>query len=335
MTETVLIVGAGLAGVRCAETLREESFGGRILLVGDEPVAPYERPALSKQLLAGTRDDIALRPAPHWDELGIELRVGTRVRSFDPTRRTALVGDDEIAWTHLVLATGARLRRPGGLRTLEDALALRERLGPGVRLAVMGGGFVGTEVASTAVSLGAEVTLVEAASIPFERLLGHDVGELLAGRYRSYDVDVRLGSTEVPPHDVLLWAVGVEPVRDLLPELRSDACGRTQLPGVYACGDVTGTGHWTAASGQAAAAAYTILGEERPYLDQSYVWSDQFGLRLQLVGDPVGAARVELNGGGDSFAARYLDREGRLQAALLANRTSEIAAVRRELALAA
>ncbi len=104
---------------------------------------------------------------------------------------------------------------------------------------------------------------------------------------------------------------------------------------MYACGDVTGSGHWTAASGQAAAAAYAILGEERPYLDQSYVWSDQFGLRLQLVGDPFGAEQVELDGGGDSFAARYLDREGRLRAALLANRTSEIASVRRELALAA
>ena len=335
MTETVLIVGAGLAGTRCAETLRAEGFDGRILLVGDEPVPPYERPALSKELLAGTRGNIALRPDTHWDDLGVDLRVGTRVRSFDPSARTAVVGEDEVAWSNLVLATGARLRRPGGLRTLEDALALRERLGPGVRLAVMGGGFIGTEVASTALSMGAEVTLVEAGGVPFERLLGRDVGQLLADRYRSHGVDLRLATTDVPPHDVLLWAVGVEPVRDLLPELRTDACGRTQLPHVYACGDVTGTGHWTAASGQAAAAAYAILGEERPYLEQSYVWSDQFGLRLQLVGNPVGAASVELNSGADSFAARYVDREGRLQAALLANRRSGVATVRRELALPA
>jgi len=170
--DTVLIAGAGLAGSRCAETLRSEGFDGRIVLAGDEPHPPYERPALSKELLAGARDDVSLRPWSFWAEQGIELRLGTRVEAVDLHRRTALVGGGEVCWDSVVLATGARLRRPQGLRTLADALALRERLAPGVRLAIAGGGFVGTEVASTALALGAEVTLVEAAEVPFEAILG-------------------------------------------------------------------------------------------------------------------------------------------------------------------
>ena len=333
--DTVLIAGAGLAGSRCAETLRSEGFDGRIVLAGDEPHPPYERPALSKELLAGARDDVSLRPWSFWAEQGIELRLGTRVEAVDLHRRTALVGGGEVCWDSVVLATGARLRRPQGLRTLADALALRERLAPGVRLAIAGGGFVGTEVASTALALGAEVTLVEAAEVPFEAILGREVGETLTARYRAHGIDVRTGTTELPPHDVVLYAIGVEPVRELVPWLGSDACGRTVHPGVYACGDVTGTGHWTAAAGQAATVARAILGEDRPYREPLYVWSDQFGLRLQLVGEPRAAVRVELEGGDDSFRARYLDGEGRLRAALLANRPREVAELRRELALAA
>ncbi len=333
--ETVLIAGAGLAGSRCAETLRSEGFAGRIVLAGDEPHPPYERPALSKELLAGTRSDVSLRPGSHWADHGIELRLGTRVEGVDPAARTALVGGEPVAWDSFVLATGARPRRPQGLRTLADALELRERLGPGVRLAIAGGGFVGTEVASTALALGAEVTLVEAAEVPFEAILGREVGETLTARYRAHGIDVRTGTTELPPHDVVLYAIGVDPVRELVPWLGSDACGRTVHPDVYACGDVTGTGHWTAAAGQAAAVARAILGEERPYSEPPYVWSDQFGLRLQLVGEPRAAVRVELEGGDDSFRARYLDGEGRLRAALLANRPREVAELRRELALAA
>ena len=333
--ETVLIAGAGLAGARCAETLRAEGFEGRVLLAGDEPAAPYERPALSKEFLSGRRDEIALRPETHWAEQRIELRLGVKVHGVDPVRRRAWVGDNEVMWDHLVVATGARLRRSPGLRTLADALALRAQLRPGTRLAVVGGGFVGTEVASTAIALGAEVTMIEALAAPFERILGREVGELLGRRYRAHGVDLRVGTTEVPAHDVLLWAIGVEPVRELLADTFVDACGRTAVPGVYACGDATGTGHWTAAAGQAVAVANAILGVDRPHLEPSYVWSDQFGLRLQLVGEPAGSPRVELSGGENDFSARYLDERGRLQAVLLANRSREVAAARRELAVAA
>jgi NADPH-dependent 2,4-dienoyl-CoA reductase/sulfur reductase-like enzyme len=327
---TVLIAGAGLAGARTAETLRSLGFGGRLVLAGDEPHYPYERPALSKELLAGVRENVELRPRSHWRDLEVELRLGTRVSRLG--ERNALVGRDRLAWDHFVLATGARPRRDGSLRTLADARRLRARLVPGARLAVVGAGFVGCEVASTACSLGARVTVVEAGRLPLEPVLGAEVGALLADRILAHGVDLRLGTTEIPAHDTLLWAVGVEPDRRLLPELRVDACGRTQYPRVYAAGDVTGTGHWAAAAGQAVAVAHAILGDERPYLEPPYFWSDQFGLRLQLVGEPACAATVELDGSADAFRADYLATDGRRVATLLANRPSEVSAARTALA---
>jgi 3-phenylpropionate/trans-cinnamate dioxygenase ferredoxin reductase subunit len=329
---TVLIVGAGFAGAHTAETLRSLGFDGRIVLAGDEPHPPYERPALSKELLAGTRDEIGLRPRGHWRQLDVELRLGTRVGRVRATE--ALVGTEPLNWNHLVLATGARPRRDGSLRTLTDARRLRARLTPGAHLVIVGAGFIGCEVASTARALGAAVTVVEAAGAPLARVLGPDVGAVLADRMRTYGVDLRLGTTAIPPHDVLLWATGVDPDRRLAPNLRVDACGRTQYPQVYAAGDVVGTGHWTAAAGQAKAVAHAIIGDDRPYVDPPYVWSDQFGLRLQLVGDPTEATRVALDAKGETFRADYHNDSGLHVATLLANRPGDVADARRHLAAA-
>jgi NADPH-dependent 2,4-dienoyl-CoA reductase/sulfur reductase-like enzyme len=339
----VLIVGAGLAGARCAETLRAEGFDGAITLVGEEPVAPYERPALSKELLAGTRtaESLALRPPSTWVDNEIELLAGTRVTGID--RRVATTNDGRrLHWDALVVATGAAARRLGPgrrrLRTLADAAGLQTALrrGPS-RLTVVGTGLVGTEVASTARSLGVEVTL--AGSPPLQRLLGREVSALLAARLRAHGV--RLADRAPASAGVVLDAVGVLPATGWLGNavplhpgghVVTDACGRTPVPGIYACGDVTGTGHWTAAAGQAASVAHAILGVERPYEDVPYFWSDQLGLRLQHVGDARTAASVELDGDLDSLRARYLDRDGRLVAALLVNRPGEVGGLRRELA---
>jgi 3-phenylpropionate/trans-cinnamate dioxygenase ferredoxin reductase component len=378
MERTVLIVGAGLAGARCAETLRTEGFDGRVVLVGEEPVPPYERPPLSKGLLAGTKpaDTLGLRPNGHWHEQDIELLLGTRVARFDARARAATTNDGRILlWDSLVLATGARARTlpelPAGvhvLRTLTDAIGLRRELRPGRRLAVVGAGFIGGEVATSASSLGVEVTVIEAGPVPLERVLGRDAGRLIAARYRDQGLDLRLGvglagfrrgpagrvrsvvladGSEIAC-DAAVLGIGAEPVAPLgapggAGGIATDACGRTAFSGVYACGDVASTfrpslgrrvrvEHWTSAAAQGQAVGRTILGREEPHDDPPFFWSDQLGLRLQYVGHGEGWTRVEIDGDAGSFSVRYLDAEERLVAALLANRPREAATVRRELA---
>jgi NADPH-dependent 2,4-dienoyl-CoA reductase/sulfur reductase-like enzyme len=363
----VVVVGAGLAGTRCAEALRAGGYEHPVTVIGGEPVGPYERPALSKEFLAGQRGgrDLLLRAAGSWAERSIDLRLGEPVERIDLQRRVVLVRGREIPWSHLVLATGARARRlpavelPGlhVLRTLGDALALRSALHPGRRLVVVGAGFVGAEVASTAVRLGVEVTMLEAETTPLARVAGTEVGLALAECWRSFGVTLHLGARiarvvagrvelaegAIVPYDVLLVAIGAQPASELLGgegALATDSCGRTRHPGVFACGDVAAfdgrrTEHWTSAAGQATAVASAIMGSPTPYVDTPYFWSDQFGLRLQMVGVPDGWRRVELDGDPLSFRARYLDEEGTALAVLLANRPADVAEARRELARAA
>jgi 3-phenylpropionate/trans-cinnamate dioxygenase ferredoxin reductase subunit len=351
---TVVIAGAGLAGARAAETLRAEGFDGRVLLVGEEPIAPYERPALSKEFLAGARDEesLLLRKPPFWEARGIELVLGTRIVGVDPARRRVRTNRGrDLRFDQLVLATGARPRRlafdvPEGvheLRTLADAQALRRELVPGARLLVVGGGFVGAEVASTAQSLGVRVTIVEAAPAPVARVLGDDIGLLLAERWRRHGIDVRLGTgmARLRPStsgrvesvlltdgaelcaDAVLVGIGVEPACELVPP--------TPDPRIHPAGDVVGPGHWTAAALDGVAAARRILGLPPAAPQPHYVWSDQFGLRLQVVGTPRPDDAFKLDGDEDSFAVHYLDPHGRTHAALLANRPAEAATLRRSL----
>jgi len=220
-------------------------------------------------------------------------------------------------------------------------------------------------VASTAVSLGLDVSVVEPLATPLERVLGTEIGMLLAERYRAHGVDLRLGigmtdfardksgrlralrlsdGSEISC-DVAVVGVGAEPAGELLGgrEIETDASGRTAHEGIYACGDVASAWrpsldrrlrmeHWTSAAGQAAAVARTILGEESVHDDVPFFWSDQFGLRLQYVGFASEWASIEIDGGGDNFSVRYFGEDERLLAALVANRPREIAALRRELA---
>jgi NADPH-dependent 2,4-dienoyl-CoA reductase/sulfur reductase-like enzyme len=379
----ILIVGAGLAGARVAETLRSAGFHGEVVMAGDEPHAPYERPALSKELLVGARraDELALRPDAFWDENGIDLRTGAPVESVNLRERTAHLDGTILRWKKLVVATGARARGIPGVpvidgvhrvRSLSDAMSLRGELRPAVRLVVIGAGFVGVEVASSALALGAHVTIVEALPLPFAHILGVPVAERIADRARRHGIDVRLGvqvrrlvgdgrvrAVELSDGtrlecDVVLIAVGALPNSELVRgQLRlssdggipTDDSGRTKHPDVLACGDVASvprgaTGqharveHWTSAAGTGRAAAFAILGEDRPDVTPPYFWSDHFGWRLQMVGHPAPDQTVSIDGDGDGFVARYEDTERVLRAALAVNRPDELPALRREVARA-
>ena len=347
------------------------------------PHPPYERPALSKELLAGSRAaaELALREPGFWTANRIELRLGTRIDTIDLRARRALIGPASIRWKQLVLATGVRARRIPGLdgmtgihhlRTLDDAETLRDALAPGARLAIVGAGFVGLEVASSARALGLEVTVIEPAPVPFERTLGPAVGSLLAERARSAGVDLRLGmpvgaavrggggavsAVELGDGtrlacDAVLVGVGARPnaelaagLFDLAPDggVPTDACGRTAADGVFACGDVASVAypslnrpvrleHWSAAAATAQATAGAILGRAPARSPVPFFWSDQFGWRIQAVGHVDPALRVSAEGDGERFVARYRDTGGRLRAAVVGNGADLLPELRRELA---
>jgi 3-phenylpropionate/trans-cinnamate dioxygenase ferredoxin reductase component len=380
----VLIVGAGLAGARCAETLRSIGYDGSIVVAGDEPHLPYERPALSKGLLLGTRTaaSLAQRREDFWGDQAIEVARSARATDVDLHGRRATVGARPMRWRRLVIATGARARRLPGLpaprgvhhlRGLDDAQALLADLRPGARLVVIGAGFVGAEVASTARELDLEVAIVEEAEVPLGRVLGPEVGMRMAARIRQRGVDLRLGTRllglrERNAHvrgvelsggarlacDLVLIGVGAVPNADVVPfgslvraedgGVATDACGRTQHPDVFACGDVASAWrgnlgrharreHWTAAAGGASAVAHAIVDVERPDRSESFFWSDQFGWRLQMVGESGAHLRAEVcdeRAGG--FLVRYRDAEGLLRGGLAVDRPEALTALRGEIA---
>lgn len=270
----IVIAGGGLAGQRCAETLRRFGYDGAIRIVGDEPVAPYDRPPLSKGLLAGEIDEQALayRPPRWYCEQDVELLLGRRALALDPASRVVRTADgEEIRYSDVLIATGSTPRRlPAAedfdnvhlLRSVADAAALRPVLRQGARLVIVGAGFIGMEVAATARSLGVDVTIVEAAATPLAALLGADQGRWFAELHREEGTRVLLSTTvsrfrggdsvgEVELSDgqrlrcdAVVIGIGVRPATSWLvsagfpPDgVPVGPGGRTALPHVYAAGD--------------------------------------------------------------------------------------------------
>jgi len=281
-SQTFLIVGASLAGAKAAETLRAEGFDGRVVLLGDEPQRPYERPPLSKEYLRGEKDfdAAAVHSAGFYDEQQIELRASTVVTGVDPgASEVTLSSGVRIGYDRLLVATGAAPRRlsvPGAdldgvyyLRSVTDADTLRQALTSSAQVVVIGAGWIGAEVAASARQLGATVAMVELASVPLERVLGPEVGAIYRDLHAEHGVDLHfgvgvdalLGSTAVEavrlsdgtvlPATAVVVGVGVTPRVEL-----AEAAGlsidngivvdehlQTSAPGVFAAGDVANAFH--------------------------------------------------------------------------------------------
>ncbi|MEV0698063.1 FAD-dependent oxidoreductase [Saccharopolyspora sp. NPDC050389] len=341
---TITVVGASLAGLTATRALRDQGFEGRIVVVGDEARAPYDRPPLSKEFLAGTvsEDDLKLA-TPEDDALQADWRLGRTATALDTGDRAVVLDDGErIVSDGVVLATGARAKNLPGelpkgvhtLRTFDDAVALRKELVEGVRLVVIGAGFIGSEIASTAVGLGVEVDVVEAAPVPLLKPLGAEMGEICAGLHATKGVRlhtgamlaelvggaqvtaVRLTDGRELPADVVVVGIGAEPCVewldgsgvDLDDGVVTDAQGVSNIPGVVAVGDCANSHrnylgssrrmeHWTNAVQQPVAAASALLGRSYTppaHHEVPYFWSDQYGHKIQFAGHRSADSRIEV-----------------------------------------
>jgi 3-phenylpropionate/trans-cinnamate dioxygenase ferredoxin reductase component len=334
MTDTLVVVGAGFAGAKAVETLREEGFGGRVVLVGDEPDRPYERPPLSKDYLRGEaeRETIYVHAEDWYAERDVELRLGAGVTALDVGARSVeLAGGERIAYDGLLLATGAEPKRlpiPGAdlegvlyLRSVADSDALRARLERGGSVVVVGGGWIGCEVAASARQSGLEVTVIEPQSLPLAGVLGPELGAVYRDIHADNGVRLRLGTGvsafegsgavervrladgSAVDCDFVVVGVGVRP-RTQLAERAGIAVGdgilvderlATDAPGVFAAGDVASAlhpfygervrvEHWATALEQGPHAARAMLGGTAPYEKLPYFFSDQYDVGMEYAG---------------------------------------------------
>lgn len=376
-TRTVVIVGTGIAGSGAAQALRKEGFGGSIILIGSEPEEPYRRPALSKELLSGKAsiDRVRLRPSTFWTEQGIDLRIGATVTSIDTDSRIVLLADgDSIDYDVLILATGGRSRRLAAedservhyLRDIADMRRLQSQLTEGSSLLVVGGGLIGSEVASTARDLGCSVQVLEAQPLPLSRLLPPSIAERIAALHNFAGVDLQTGvdletltagvdGVTARARDGREWtadlavvAIGSLPDTDVAAAagiavdngISVDRYLRTSVDGVYAIGDVANVPngflggmhrgeHWNTAQDHGVAVAKTIVGKDEPFESVPWSWSNQFGRNIQVAGWPGADDTVIVRGDLDSYDFTAIcTRDGNIVGAVSVGRPKDIRAVR-------
>jgi len=368
--QRIVIIGAALAGAMAAASLREEGFDGEVQLIGEESRLPYHRPPLSKGYLRGQErfEDQLVKPAAYYEERGIELKLGARATTLDPERKlVGLDGGERIGYDRVLMATGGRnrpLSMPGAglegifqLRTVEDCDRIRAELRAGRRAVVVGLGFIGSEVASSLRQLGLEVAAVEGHRVPLARVLGEEVGQVLADIHREKGVELAMedavaafeGSGRVErvrtrkgrllDCDLVVAGIGIAPNSELAAAagaavdngvLVDERC-RTSLPDVYAAGDVAShrhplfgrlrVEHWNNGSQQGRAAARSMLGAEQPYDYLHSFWSDQYEHSIEYIGFAASWDRLVFRGHLErrQFLGFYLN-EGRVRAAVGVNR---------------
>ena len=348
-SETFLIVGGGLAGAKAAEALRDNDFDGDVVVFATEQHLPYERPPLSKEYLAGkkTLDEFTALPAAWYRDHNVDLRLGTPVSSvYSHGHLVGLPDQSTLHYDKLLLATGSAPRRPAipgadadrvhYLRTVDDADALNAVLTEGSSLAIVGGGWIGLEVAAGARGRDVNVTVVEAAELPLLGALGREAAEVFAKLHREHGVDLRLRATveeittadgaatglrlgdgSTVDADAVLVAVGAAPNTDLA--LRAglttgtdggvlvDSALRTSDPDIFAVGDIASaqhplfgtrirTEHWANALKQPAVAVAGMLGKAGEYAELPYFFTDQYDLGMEYVGHAPGYDRVVFRG---------------------------------------
>lgn len=331
-----VVVGAGLAGGKAVETLRAEGFEGTVTLLGEEPHRPYERPPLSKGYLAGTaeRESVFLQPEGWYAEHDVDLRTGVRAVSIDRQEHDVVLADGgRVPYDALLLATGSRSQRlalPGAdltgihyLRTLDDADSLKAALASARRVAVIGGGWIGLEVAAAARGAGLEVALLEQAPRPLQRVLGREVARIFADLHRAHGVDVRgrvrlarflggadgaLEAVELADGarveaDLAVVGIGIQPDTVLAEEawlqvgdgVHADEHLRTSDPHIYAAGDVANAyhpvigcrlrvEHWANALHHGPVAARSMLGQRASISALPFFFTDQYDLGMEYVG---------------------------------------------------
>jgi 3-phenylpropionate/trans-cinnamate dioxygenase ferredoxin reductase subunit len=372
---TFLLVGGGQACAVAARTLRRSGFDGRLIVIGDEEERPYQRPPLSKEYLeSGDDSALELLPEPWTVQQSVEVRTGVRAMKISARDGGVLLDDGSfVSADAVLLGTGARARRLGSLdgegvfylRSRADADVLRDQLVAGAHVVMVGGGFIGAELASTALARGADVTVLEAGPVPLARAIGPRLGEACARLQRSAGVDVRVdtvvegvrresGSMVVSTKkgdveaDAVVVGVGAVPNQEIAVDsgietgdgiLVDEHC-RTSLANVFAAGDVAnhvhpGVGerlrveHFDNANRQAAVAARNMLGELTPYDEPHWFWSDQFGHNLQYVGHAGAGDRLVVRGDldADSWSAYFLAGD-RVTAAFALDAGEDIALAR-------
>jgi 3-phenylpropionate/trans-cinnamate dioxygenase ferredoxin reductase subunit len=343
--KTFVIVGASLAGAKAAEELRAQGFDGRVVLVGSEPERPYERPPLTKDYLRGEseREQAYVHEQGFYREHDIELLTGTTVTSIDPgASRVTLADGGELGYERLLLSTGAeprRLRIPGAdlagvhyMRTLADCDALRERLKPGTRMALVGAGWIGSEVGASARQLGVEVTMIDPQALPNEHIFGAEIGTFYRDVHAEHGVRLLLGEgveafegdgavarvrtdARVVECDLAVVGIGVMPRVALAGQagleldngIAVDEHLQTSSPNVFAAGDVANAWcplyaqrirveHWANALNQGPVAARAMLGEPVSYDRIPYFFSDQYDVGMEYSGYAPSWEQVALRG---------------------------------------
>jgi 3-phenylpropionate/trans-cinnamate dioxygenase ferredoxin reductase subunit len=354
---SIAVVGGAVAGLRAAEALRDAGYEGRLSVVSRETEMPYERPELSKDFLLGKtpEEDLRLREDEDYEDLALDWLGGCSARALDVRAQAVLLDTGESLHVDgVVIATGAKPRglraltpwRPGmfSLRTMQDAIALREVLVAEPRVVVVGGGLIGTEFASVCRAKGLQVTVLEPEAVPLRRVLGPELAAVVGSAQRDAGVVLRCGdaleevigterveavrtaSGAVLQCDLLLCAVGAEPETAWLEGspialedgIRCTSSGMTSVPSVVACGDVASFydpnvgrhrrgQHWTAAMEQPEVAAKALLSpaDHAPYATVPYFWTEQFGLYVQVAGYISGEARLHVIEGSSAETSLY------------------------------